>query len=90
MLQPASDKSTWIVYILLCADETLYTGITNDLSARIERHKAGKGAKYTRGRSPERVVYQEDCGSRSVALKRERAIKKLPRAAKLALAAINT
>ena len=88
MLQPASDKSThWVVYILLCADETLYTGITNDLSARLERHQAGKGAKYTRGRRPERVLYSEDCGSRSLALKRERAIKRLPRAAKLALAA---
>ena len=86
MLQPASDKSTWVVYILLCADRTLYTGITNNLPARLENHRAGKGAKYTRGRRPEKVLYSENCGTRSLALKRERAIKRLTRAAKLALA----
>lgn len=90
MSQPDPDKSTWVVYILLCADQTLYTGITNDLAARFALHQAGKGAKYTRGRPPEQVIYQEYCGSRSLALKRERAIKRLPRTAKLALAAVNS
>ncbi len=77
----------WTVYILLCADGSLYTGITNDLERRFAEHQAGKGAKYTKGRGPLRLVYQEDCEDRPQALKRENKIKALDKAAKLALVA---
>ena len=76
----------WTVYILECADATLYTGITNNLAERLEKHANGTGAKYTRGRGPFKVIYQEECESRSVATKREAAIKALSRAQKLSLA----
>lgn len=75
----------WLVYILECGDGTLYTGITDDLPHRLEMHRAGKGAKYTRGRSPLTLVYQENMDSYSEALKREYRIKQLPRAEKLKL-----
>lgn len=74
---------SWVVYILKCADDTLYTGITNDLEARLAAHEAGTGAKYTRGRGPFEVCYIEDCADRSVASKREMAIKKLSREEKI-------
>ena len=51
----------WTVYMLECADKTLYTGITNDLDRRMAEHEAGKGARYTKGRGPFRLVYQETC-----------------------------
>lgn len=73
---------TWKLYILRCGDGTLYTGITTDVDARLSAHRNGKGAKYTRGRLPLELVYSEECGSRSDALKREFAIKSLPRAEK--------
>ena len=73
-------RTQWILYIVRCADDSLYTGITNDLSRRIEEHNSKrKSAKYTRSRQPVRLVYQETCDSRSAALKREIAIKKLTR-----------
>lgn len=75
----------WFVYILLCRDGTLYTGATTDLNHRLARHNAGRGAKYTRGRRPVRLVYWEPCPDRPAALRRERAIKALPRREKLAL-----
>ena len=75
----------WAVYILACADGSLYTGITNDLDSRIAAHENGKGAKYTRGRGPFRLVYSEDCENRSAASKRERDIKSLSRDEKLKL-----
>lgn len=75
----------WFVYILLCRDGTLYTGATTDLNHRLARHNAGRGAKYTRGRRPVRLVYWEPCPDRPAALRRERAIKVLPRGEKLAL-----
>jgi putative endonuclease len=75
----------WLVYILECGDGTLYTGITDDLPHRLEMHRAGKGAKYTRGRTPLNLVYQENADSYSEALKREYRIKQLPRAEKLKL-----
>lgn len=68
----------WFVYILLCRGETLYCGITDDVQRRLEAHRSGKGAKYTRGRGPLELVYTEECESYSVALKREYAIKQLP------------
>ncbi len=74
--------TAWYVYILRCADHTLYTGIATDVDARVVKHNTGKGAKYTRGRLPVTLVYQEPFDSHSAALKREHAIKRLPRAAK--------
>ncbi|MBW2397461.1 MAG: GIY-YIG nuclease family protein [Deltaproteobacteria bacterium] len=75
----------WWVYILRCGDGSLYTGITNDLTRRLETHQQGKGARYTRGRLPVKMVYREACSGRSEASKREVEIKRLPRARKLAL-----
>ena len=71
--------STWKLYILRCGDGSLYTGITTDVEKRMEVHRSGKGAKYTRGRGPLEVVYTEDCGDHSTALKREWEIKQLSR-----------
>jgi len=75
------------VYILNCKDNTLYTGYTTNLKNRLARHNANKGAKYTRGRTPVSLVYYETFKNKSEALKREHAIKKLPRSAKLDLIA---
>ncbi len=75
-------EKQWLVYILQCGDGTLYTGITDDLPHRLEMHSSGKGAKYTRGRSPLMLVYQENVDCYSSALKREYRIKQLPRAEK--------
>lgn len=75
----------WFVYILLCRGQTLYCGITDDVQRRLEMHRSGKGAKYTRGRGPLELVYTEQCESYSAALKREYAIKQLPRSEKLKL-----
>ena len=69
----------WKLYILRCGDGTLYTGITTDVEKRFAVHSLGKGAKYTRGRGPLELVYQEACGDHSTALKREAEIKKLSR-----------
>lgn len=81
-----SESAGWFVYILECADRTLYTGITNDIGHRIAEHERGAGAKYTRGRAPFRLLYTEAHPTRSDALKREAEIKALGRAAKLQLA----
>jgi putative endonuclease len=75
----------WLVYILRCRDGSLYTGITNDLTKRLTAHAAGKASKYTRSRLPVRLVFQEPQQTKSGALKREAAIKKLPRQQKLEL-----
>lgn len=75
----------WYVYMIRCADDTLYTGITVNVEKRFKMHTTGKGAKYTRGRGPLTLVYTEFCGDHSEALKREYAIKSLPRERKLAL-----
>ena len=77
----------WYLYILRCGDGTLYTGITTDVEKRLEVHRSGKGAKYTRGRAPLELVYREECGSHSDALKRESAVKKLTRIQKEAIIA---
>ena len=78
-------EKVWTVYILECGDGTLYTGITDDLERRLKAHSEGKGAKYTRGRTPVEVVYTEECESYSAALKREYAIKQLSRGEKIKL-----
>lgn len=75
----------WQVYIILCTDNSLYTGITSDIRRRVSQHGGRQGARYFRGRKPLRVVYLEDGHSRSSASRREAAIKKLGRAAKLEL-----
>lgn len=69
----------WFVYMVLCDDNTIYTGITNDLKKRIEKHISGKGAKYFRGRKPLKIVYTENFKNRSIATKREIEIKRLNR-----------
>ena len=73
------------VYILSCSDITLYTGWTNDLERRINVHSSGKGAKYTRGRLPVKLVYFEKFNDKKLAMKREYAIKRLSREEKLKL-----
>ena len=75
----------WCVYMLLCDDNTIYTGITNDLKKRFDNHLSGKGAKYLRGRKPLEIVYTENFKNRSMATKREIKIKKLNRNEKEAL-----
>jgi putative endonuclease len=77
---------SWTVYLLRCRDGSLYTGITNNLARRLARHRAGTASAYTRSRRPLRLVYAEDQPSRPAALRREAAVKRLPRRAKLALA----
>jgi putative endonuclease len=78
----AKGTVTWIVYILECADNSLYTGITKNLDRRIAEHAAGKGAKYTKGRGPFRLVYRETCEGRAEASRRETTIKSLDRGQK--------
>ena len=77
----------WFVYILRCADDTLYTGVTRDIARRVLEHNENNqlGARYTRARRPVTLVYQEPAGSRSEACKREFAIKRLPRIKKCQL-----
>ena len=72
-------EKQWVVYMLECKDGSLYTGITDRLPQRLSAHRAGKGAKYTRGRGPLTLRYLEDCANHSVALKREIEIKQLTR-----------
>ena len=76
---------TYYVYILLCRDESLYTGITTDIDRRLEEHKEGKGGHYTRARGALRMLYSEAHKDRSAASKREAQIKKLPRGRKIEL-----
>ena len=76
----------WLVYMIHCSDDSLYTGITNDLEKRFQQHLEGKGAKYFRGRQPLKVVHVEQGYDRSSASKREAEIKKLTPAQKRALA----
>ena len=78
-------QPVWWVYILRCGDGTLYTGITDDVERRLKAHNSGKGAKYTRGRAPVKLVYREEQPDKSAALKRELDIKALPRKEKLKL-----
>lgn len=77
----------WFVYIIRCSDGTLYTGITNNLERRLAQHATQRGAKYFRGRQPEEIVYVENGHDRSSASRREAAIKKLERGAKMLLIA---
>lgn len=76
-------EKVWVLYVLRCGDGSLYCGITNDPERRLEEHRAGTGARYTRGRSPLELARQWTCGDRSTALKNEAAFKRLSRAAKI-------
>lgn len=80
-------ETIWFVYILCCADDSLYTGVATDVARRLEEHEAGapKGAKYTRGKGPLKLVYQKEIGNRSEACKEELRIKSLSRKQKVAL-----
>lgn len=77
---------TCYCYIVECSDGTLYTGWTTDPERRVKTHNAGRGAKYTRTRRPVHLVYVEEQPDRTTAMKRERAIKALPREKKMKLA----
>ena len=70
------ENENWYVYILLCRDGTLYTGITNDIKKRMLAHEKGKGAKYTKGRGPFKLVYENIFNNQSMAMKEENRIKK--------------
>lgn len=78
-------EKKWYVYILRCSDDTLYTGITNDPQRRLQQHNAGIASKCTRARRPVEMVYCEEVADKSTALRREAALKKLPRHQKLLL-----
>lgn len=81
-----SDKETWSVYLVRCADASFYTGIAKDVDARVANHNAGTGAKYTQTRRPVELVYTEEVGAQGDAMRREIQVKKLPREEKAALA----
>jgi putative endonuclease len=82
-------SADWQVYLLRCADGTLYTGIARDVQRRLRQHNGelAGGARYTSGRRPVELLWVETCNNRSAAQKREAEIRRLPRAAKLALTA---
>jgi len=75
----AAGAHGWFVYLVRCADGTFYAGSTTDVDARARAHNEGRGARYTSGRRPVTVVYREACGTRSAALRREHALKRLTR-----------
>lgn len=76
-------KVMWFVYILLCEDKSLYTGVSNNLEKRFLEHKGGKGGRYTRSHKPIKMIYSEELPNQSDALKRERQIKGWPREKKI-------
>ena len=82
-------EAEWRVYLLQCADESLYAGVTTDINRRLQQHNGllPGGARYTRGRRPAKVVWSEVCGSKSEALQREAAVRRLSRRQKQALIA---
>lgn len=80
-----TEKKLWYVYIVRCSDGTLYTGISNNVEARVGKHNSGKGAKYTRARRPVELMWSESAGTRSDAAKREYQIKRMPREKKIML-----
>jgi putative endonuclease len=80
-----NENAEWFVYIILCSDASLYTGISTDVERRFAEHQQQKGAKYFRSRSPQEIVYTESKHTRSTASQREIAIKNLSRQAKLSL-----
>ena len=85
----SEDVATWFVYLVRCADDTFYTGVTTDLARRLRQHNGEirGGAGYTRGRRPVTLVWSEPCGNRTDAQKREYVIRRSTRPVKLKLAA---
>ncbi len=79
------EEKTWWVYILRCADGSLYCGVTNDRARRLRQHNDGTGARYTRSRRPVEMIWSEEAEDRPAALRREAAIKALSRAEKIKL-----
>ena len=73
----AEPSDEWVVYILRCADGTLYTGVTTDAGKRLAEHNGGRGARYTRSRLPVKLVYSEPARDRSAAQQRESEIKRM-------------
>lgn len=92
MNHPSGARAAWFVYMLRCADGTLYTGITTDIDRRLAEHngEGGLGARYTRSRRPVALAYSEPAASRAEASQREAAIKQLDRTRKLALCRTET
>ena len=88
--EPLAGTDPWYLYILQCHDGKFYTGITKDISRRLKRHNAGKGASFTRARLPVKIIYQETLIGRTEALLRELAVKSLPRKKKEELVAFHT
>jgi len=82
---PEKGEKMPYVYILQCRDQTYYTGYAVDLNRRLQEHQQGTGCKYTRGRLPLKLVYWEECESKSLAMQRENQIKKLSRSNKIKL-----
>lgn len=80
-----TDARGWVCYLLVCADGSLYAGITNALDRRLAAHNAGSASKYTRARRPVRLAWVQRCRDRATASRREAALKALPRARKMAL-----
>lgn len=78
----------WFVYILRCADDSLYTGVAKDVERRLAQHNAGRGAKYTRSRIPATLFYKEICMDQGRALRREAEIRRLTRSQKLGLGVV--
>jgi UV DNA damage endonuclease len=78
-------NKAWFLYLVRCADGSLYTGITNNVPRRCKQHNAGTASRYTRSRLPVELIYQESHASRSIALKRELAIKAMSRQEKESL-----
>jgi putative endonuclease len=85
--RPKKSGKPWLLYILKCADNSFYTGITNNLQRRLKMHANGKASRYTRTHGPVELLYQELCGSRTQAMVRECAVKALPRKKKEVLVA---
>jgi len=83
MMPPAKKRrkkaAAWQLYVLKCRDNTLYTGITIDVSRRVQQHNSGSASRYTRSRLPVKLIFSEPCRSRSQALKKEFAMKRLSR-----------
>lgn len=84
---PARVHEAWHVYVVRCVDGSLYAGMAIDVPKRVAAHNAGRGAKYTRGRRPVRLVYARRCASRTEAAREEAALKRLRRRQKLAIVA---
>ena len=78
-------SQNYFVYILRCIDNTLYTGVTNNVERRFAQHLAGQASRYTRAHPAKQIIYVERCKNKGAALKREYAIKRLSRTAKLSL-----